>query len=74
MLMESQLTENTLDRYYDESIREHARLLSSLKCSTLDLKAERAVQKEAALVHGLATQVLKLKHFKREAAEKKARE
>jgi hypothetical protein len=67
------LSDHVLDRIFDEIMKEHARLLTSLK-GTSDLKAERAIQKEVALLQVLANQIIKLRNFRREAAERRARE
>jgi len=68
------LSENTLERFFDEASREHTRLLSSLKNSSLDTKAELAIQKELVIVQGLAAAIIKLRNFRKKLAELKARE
>ncbi len=73
MLMDL-LNENTLERFFDEASREHTRLLSSLKNSSLDTKAELAIQKELVIVQGLAAAIIKLRNFRKKLAELKARE
>jgi len=68
------LNENTPERFFDEASREHTRLLSSLKNSSLDTKAELAIQKELVIVQGLAAAIIKLRNFRKKLAELKARE
>ena len=57
----SEITEQYLDKLYDDCLREEARLLNGLRTSTDIEIDERTIQREAQLLHSIAHNALKLK-------------
>jgi hypothetical protein len=66
-----EITEQYLDRLYDDCIREEARLLSDLRnCSDIAEVNDRDIQRQGQMLHTIAHTALKLKLFRKKSRSK----
>ena len=65
--MES-LNERYLDGVYEEFSREHVKLLQNMKTSTGESKA---IEKQIVMISTLQVQILKLRNYRKQLAEKR---
>ena len=56
----SEITDQYLDKLYDDCLREESRLLNKLRISNDDMTDDRDIQKQAQLLHSIAHNALKL--------------
>jgi hypothetical protein len=70
MSLYSEITENYLDKIYDDCLKEETRLLNSLR-KNIDMDInEKDIQRQAALLHTIANASLKLNLLRKKAAMK----
>ena len=62
------LNERYLDGVYEEFSREHVKLLQNMKTSTGESKA---IEKQIVMISTLQVQILKLRNFRKQLAEKR---
>ena len=62
------LSERYLDGVYDELSREHVKLLQNMKSSTGDSKG---IEKQIVMISTLQVQILKLRNYRKQLAEKR---
>ena len=66
-----EITEQYLDKLYDDCLREEARLLSDLRhCSNITDVNDRDIQKQAQMLHTIGQTALKLKIFRQKSRAK----
>lgn len=66
-----EITEQYLDRLYDDCIREEARLLADLRnCSDITEVNDRDIQRQGQMLHTIAQTALKLKIFRQKSRAK----
>jgi hypothetical protein len=65
-----EITDQYLDKLYDDMLREEARLLNSLRTSSDMEVDDRSIQREAQLLHSIANNALKLKLCRKKARAK----
>lgn len=66
-----EITEQYLDRLYDDIMREEARLLVDLRnCSDIAEVDDRNIQRQAQMLHTIAQTALKLKLFRQKSRAK----
>ena len=66
-----EITEQYLDRLYDDCIREEARLLADLRnCSDIAEVNDRDIQRQGQMLHTIAQTALKLKIFRQKSRAK----
>jgi hypothetical protein len=65
--MES-LSERDLDGIYDQFSREHVKLLQNMKSSSGDSKA---IEKQIVMLSTLLVQILKLRNYRKQLADKR---
>ena len=64
----SEITDQYLDKLYDDCLREEARLLNGLRSNVdLEMTDDRDVQRQAQLLHSIAQNSLKLKLCRKKA-------
>lgn len=56
----SEITDQYLDKLYDDCLREEARLLNKLRTNNDDMTNDRDIQRQAQLLHSIAHNALKL--------------
>ena len=62
------LNERYLDGVYEEFSREHVKLLQNMKSSTGDSKG---IEKQIVMISTLQVQILKLRNYRKQLAEKR---
>ena len=62
------LNERYLDGVYEEFSREHVKLLQNMKTSTGESKA---IEKQIVMISTLQVQILKLRNYRKQLAEKR---
>jgi hypothetical protein len=65
-----EITDQYLDKLYDDCLREEARLLNSLRTSSDMELDDRSIQREAQLLHSIASNALKLKLCRKKSRAK----
>jgi hypothetical protein len=66
-----EITDQYLDKLYDDCLREEARLLSDLRnCSDIADVNDRDIQRQGQMLHTIAQTALKLKIFRQKSRAK----